>query len=312
MQGRNEEQKPAPESAYKATNSNFARDFFSSVTAGTAIAYSTFMFEGLKKRLQTGQKISWKFSDLFAGSTSFAVSITPTTTIQMTADSVMKRYMPDDASPLTKLMQSAFCGIQGAIVATPVENIIIRQQMAKAGPKWVIKDMYNQGGMFRFWKTFNLIATRDGIFTACMLFVNDKVVTFAKDKFGSKAEYPALLAVSAIGAGLSHPFDTIATNRQKDHAKTSLVQFTSNFINQHGYKGLYKGIGPRFGLFFAFSNLIPFFRDYSATNIYDKHIANSSVASSGMGFFGRKHDAVKVEEVVADKTNDVKPRSPGK
>ena len=57
---------------------------------GSAGAYICFPFEGMKKRWQTNQSISFHPRELYRGSTPFAVSVTLATITQMSFDAYFK------------------------------------------------------------------------------------------------------------------------------------------------------------------------------------------------------------------------------
>ena len=296
-----------PEQKHKMNET--LRNFFSGSLAGATVAYTLFPLEGLKKYFQSGQ--TGKFHP-YRGSTMFAANIIPATTIQLVTDGQMQKFVPDDASTITKLLGSAYCGVTGATVATTVENVVIRQQMLSSGPWHAVKDMLAQGWL-RPWKSFPLIATRDGIFTACMLTGNDAAAKFAKDNFGSWAVYPSKLMLSFVGAALSHPFDTTATNMQKTHQPMSMFQSAVDIVNKYGYKGFYRGFAPRFGLFFTFTNVIPFVKN-EADKFLDKSFGNAKVSNSSSAMFGGSQktapkmpeSTVKIEEVVEESKRNMK------
>ncbi len=257
---------------------NVFKEFLSSAGSGVVVSYLTFPLEGYKKYLAGGLSAQ-KFYP-FKGSTVFAVNIVPTTTIQLMTNGFLDNYFNSASSSIyTKLITSAYCGIQGAIVATLVENCIIRQQIMKCGPKDALKDMLSQSYL-RPWKSYPLIATRDGIFTLCMLQVNPVVKTYVKENFTQNTKVYELLAslgVSLLGAFLSHPFDTMATRMQRTHEKMSLHATVNDVMkNLGGYKGFYVGFRYRVGLFFVFSNVIPSVKKYIDNLLSDLNIDNKT------------------------------------
>lgn len=233
-------------------------DFTSGAVAGVGIAYTTFPAEALKKRFQTG--IEHHGFRYYRGSLLFATNIVPTTAIQLGTDKMLASYiLHKDAGIAEQLAASAFCGVTGAITATPVENTVIRQQAMKTGAVGVMHDLYAQGVM-RFWKTYHLIAIRDSIFTLFMLSFLPAINQFSKENIDERYHLAVNFAGSSVGAALSHPFDTVATNIQKTHEKISTQAMARHIYQTQGVRGFYNGLGCRLFLFFAFANGIPQFK----------------------------------------------------
>lgn len=238
------------------------KDTFSSIVAGMTVSYTTFPLEGLKKHLASG--ISHQDFKLWRGSLVFALNIVPTTTIQLMTDRFLKRFVNENSSTPLRLLQSAYCGFQGAFFATFVENCIARQQVLKSGLSFAIKDMFQQGYL-RPWKSFPLIATRDSIFTLFMLLINPEVKQYCAAVYpgNTYASYLMTFMVGFIGAFLSHPFDTMGTRMQRTHEFMSFRSAANDvMINLGGYKGFYKGFLCRVCLFTAFSNTIPYVKEW--------------------------------------------------
>jgi|GEM_PF-1334328 hypothetical protein len=263
---------------------NMFREFLSSAGAGVAVSYLTFPLEGYKKYLVGGLK-NQKFYP-FKGSTIFAANIIPTTTMQLMTDGFLKNHFKENSSISTNVIISSYCGIQGAIVATLVENCIIRQQVLNCGPKAALKDMFSHGYL-RPWKSYRFIATRDGVFTLFMLQINPSVKQYVREHSSNNNlyEFIASLWVGFIGAFLSHPFDTMATRMQKTHEKMSLRSTINDVLtNLGGYKGFYVGFPYRVGLFFTFSNVIPAVKDMlenflSNANLKDKTLESEKCST---------------------------------
>ena len=265
--------------------SEFKMDLVTGSAAGVAIAYSTFPAEALKKRWETNQTTHFKY---YRGSLLFAANIVPTTAIQWTTDGVVRQYLPENAHWLQQLAASAFCGVTGAITATPVENSVVRQQVLEVGAVPVIKDMLQQG-MLRPWKTYPLIATRDGIFTMFMMSILPALDAYTKtNNYSEWSQWGANAMGSSVGAALSHPFDAVASNIQMTHQRIRAADMAKMMYSRGGVAEFYKGIFPRLFLFFAFSNGIPQFKKAADHWIYGraelpnifKRITGSKTAST--------------------------------
>ncbi len=259
----------SPETKSDKKKSREEASFFESLVTGSAagvgIAYSTFPAEGFKKHCQTRQVGGFK---PYRGSLLFAVNIVPTTAIQWATDGVLRSYMPENAVFSQQLAASAFCGVTGALTATPVENSIIRQQMMKAGAKAAVADMMKQG-VLRPWKTFGLVATRDAIFTMWMMSILPALKARTKE-MDERTQLLANLTGSALGAAVSHPFDTVATNIQKSHDSARAAAMARELFLKEGMRAFYRGYPSRLFLFFAFSNGIPVFKQTADHCIYGR------------------------------------------
>lgn len=249
----------------KLLKNDTSKEFLCNTAASTVLAYSFFPFEAYKKHLQA--KIKTPFIP-YRGSFVFACNFVPTSVIHLTASRFFHDLNPVNPSEKYKFITDIACGVLGATTATFVESCITRQQVMESTLSVALKDMFKQG-LLRPWKSYPLIATRDGIFTACM-FSADKMVNaitnqfFTPDALGSYQKHQILAAkfiVSAFGAGLSHPFDTVATNKQKTHEKISTFQTAKTLLKTEGIKGFYSGYPWRLVMFFAFSNLLPAFKN---------------------------------------------------
>jgi hypothetical protein len=248
-------------------------NFFANVLAGTTIAFTCFPLEGLKKWWQSKQDghtlSSWKNYRLLRGSTVFAINIIPTTVVQLTTKSSLKYYLREESSLIEKIFGSALCGISGAICATFVENVIIRQQILKSGPMHALVEMLNIS-IFRPWKSFRLIATRDGIFTVSMFCILPELEKKIKKLFPDNylTVILARFAIGFLGTVLSHPWDTLATRMQMTHERMSLKMaykdaLTNLTVNnkKRPLMCLYTGFIFRLALFNIFQVAIPYVKD---------------------------------------------------
>ena len=235
----------------------FRRDIASGFAAGTFISNASFPLEGVKKLAQAGIDRRAHQVPLYRGSAIFAANIIPTTTIQFTMHSALKKIIKEESPVYQKFISDLSCGAAGALVGTVVENTIIRQQQMSCGPKHAILDMFKYG-LSRPWKSYGLIAMRDSIFTAWMFCINDRIKQAAQDRYGDHALLPAAILSGTMGALLSHPFDTMATRMQRVHHPMSYRMAFNDVLNHlGGTRGFYKGVQFRMALFILFSNINP-------------------------------------------------------
>lgn len=285
---------------------NFKENLITGSIAGTTIAYSTFPAEALKKFEQTGQakpmtanrlymRIIQRYDGFkpYRGSLLFAVNIVPTTALQWVTNGIVQQYMPKDAKFHHTLAASAFCGIMGALTATAVENSIIRQQKLKIGARAVINDMLSQG-VLRPWKTYNLIAVRDSIFTMWMMAVIPTLNEYINKNNLQVYSLPTNMFISSIGAALSHPFDTIASYKQQNHLQRSSWDVVKELYSKGGLMRFYSGFSYRLFLFFSFTNMIPMFKQTAEHYIYGK--ASLPTLFKNIGFLERKPGSSSLEE----------------
>ncbi len=287
------------------------RNISSSIVAGTTVASLTFPAESLKKWMQSNQETldknyqilkdakitpqslgsSWVNNFVtvkdavckseyipYRGLSVFVVNIVPTTIIQFMVEETLKKVMPSTPNLYQSVAASAFCGVVGAVNATFIENTIVRQQVMKAGPISTINDMF-RNSIFRPWKSYPGIATRDGIFTLFMLNIIPNAVAIAKDNFGDWTAVPVRVAMSFAGAALSHPFDTVATLQQKSHEKAPFIDTAKKLYQEHGVKGFYRGVMCRTLMFGTFAYVLPKVRDLAAEKIDEVMTSKTSAPS---------------------------------
>lgn len=297
-----------------------ASSFLSGSAAGATVAYTLFPFEAFKKYMQrygiTPASL-FNYSEMkrnfareafypYRGSAVFAVNIVPTTAIQLTSETFLKSVMPETNSVYSQIGISVMSGVFGAITATPVENFVARSQALNAtgtikyGNLEVMADLYKQS-LLRPWKSYPLIATRDGIFTFCMLWASPTASQKAQELFGEsrKVDVAARFAVSLLGATVSHIPDTLATLSQITHNRVSVYETARSIIARNGYAGFLAGLPPRFALFFAFSNAIPYVQ--KVTNPYADQVVRNGM--NRLGLFGATKDRSAVEIKASHETS---------
>lgn len=243
----------------------FTSNLVSSAAAGTTIAYTFFPAESYKKYLQLPKDDRGTFRP-YKGSLLFAANIVPTTAIHMVTHGLIESATKGNSSGIQKMVESFYCGVQGAMFATVMENIVLKvnqkSQAAENKPLDILKNMYKQGGVARLWKSYSMVATRDGIFTAYMLWGGNKGYEFAQKNLPAPWSYLGNLGVGVIGTVLSHPFDMTGAHMQRTDEKITARQAAKEIYQADGIKGFYRGVAPRFIMFFAFGNIIPFVKNH--------------------------------------------------
>lgn len=252
-------------------------NMLSGMISGTVIAYTTFPLEGLKKWLQAMLDAKKNNTEIdpnnkfkpYRGSTVFAANIIPTTTIQFLTNHAISSFLPASPSVWQNIGASIFSGITGAVTATFVENTIARQHAMKSGPIIAIKDMFKVGPL-RAWKSYPHIATRDGIFTFSMFWAVPEAIKWVNTNIGEGYDTATRFTVSALGAALSHPVDTIGTLLQKTHEKKSTFNIAKNLLAEKGVTSFFKGYVPRLAIFGIFSNALPELHQFVEKNIVNR------------------------------------------
>jgi hypothetical protein len=106
------------------------------------------------------------------------------------------------------------------------------------------------------WRSFPLIAGRDAIFTAFMFGAQPMVQPLAA-AWGEHGDIALNLPLAVVGAALSHPLDTVATQLQMAHERRAAADVARALVRGGGVRALYKGLHFRIGLFFGFMTAIP-------------------------------------------------------
>lgn len=222
-------------------------------TSGFVGAYASFFFEGIKKRLQSNQKIpavntlglnGW-LKESFRGSSGFAASLVPTSIIQQMLSYHFKNNPPQ--SEFLKTTEPLLSGAVGGIASTFAENVILTQQMKKIGPADAISSMYAEG-YFRIFRGLPMIMCREGVFGFCYLKAANEASNYATQNYGPAFSWPAKLLVGIAGSLASHPFDTTATTMQRN-GYSNILDAVNHLRNENGWRAFYKGGGARVALF---------------------------------------------------------------
>lgn len=197
--------------------SNINMDFYRDVAVGSASAISAVPFIQplifFKNRAQAGssrQPIGG-FRTVYRGGAGFAASFAPTTAIQTAACGIFSKSM-DPFSAATA------AGVVSAIAVCPAERIMIQQQNRQMSYTDTVREIYNVCGVKGFYRGFIPTVVREGVFSAAYLggapAVKEKLVDYGMSPF--MAQLGAGIAVGSPAAILSHPFDTLKTQMQKE------------------------------------------------------------------------------------------------
>ncbi len=205
----------------------------SAAMGGASAGSGFFIFEGLKKKVQSGQQISWHPRELMRGSCSFATSVGTTAIVQISIDQKIKSingFHTD--SKLHNAGAAAVSGAIGGMFSTFVENTILAQQLGKCGPLVAVNSMFKEGVKRPFVGIAPLMCRELG-FGLTMLFGAPEAGKYAAENFGEKARKPGEIAAGIVGAYATQPFDTAATDMQKKGLTT--WQAAKNVVQNKRY-----------------------------------------------------------------------------
>lgn len=239
---------------------SFGHTLVCAAAAGSAAGFICFPFEGLKKKYQSGQPISFHPRELYRGSCAFSVSVMTATVGAMSAAHLLKGTPGyDPSSQIHLLCLALLSGVTGSYVgSTPVENTILKQQMNQINPFRAIQSMLQNRGPSRLWVGASQLAGREAGFATAMLYGGEAARTAVQIETGNDVlAGMAEIGVGIGGAALTHPLDTIATIRQKHEGLLSSAQAMKQIFHSKGVGGFFKGVGSRMVLFTGCATLIP-------------------------------------------------------
>lgn len=234
----------------------------SAAIGGALGGFVCFPFEGLKKKFQSGQHVSLQSlhpRELFRGACSFSCSVTIATIASMTFRHLLQSipgYNSESTAWEAGIAISG--GMLGAVVgSTPVENVILAQQLNKTHPVGAIQILFKQG-LRRPWVGLPELACREAGFAGVMLWGGKAANQWAlKLSDNQTIATIAEISVAVLGATITHPFDTIATYKQKHDGLVSSRNAFLSIINQEGYRALFRGLSQRIFLFTGCAVIIP-------------------------------------------------------
>lgn len=217
----------------------------------TVINYPAY---GFKYRIQRGEsfKIRWLAPNyLYQGVGAYASGIVPATIIQDGVSTLMRTYFKDYGKCSWFQGTSAFLGgVAGALIATPIGNVIVTQQEKNAGPLNALKSI-KQYGLKKLGRGMSLIMIRDGIYSAAAFWGVDMTTAYLNKTMQiCQADPVKSTLIASVGTGLvagavTQPLDVIATLKQQRIDSLTARQCAKELIKNDGIKGLYKGFFAR-------------------------------------------------------------------
>ncbi len=242
------------------------------IVAGMAGGYLCFPFEGMKKRLQSGQLNRMDFQinnlsnkkllttiaprELFRGSMPFSFSVTITTTISFACYRSLQglpQYKESYEAGVA-IASGAFAAVFGS---TPVENTILVQQKRTVNPVGAVAYMLKRG-VFSPWIGVKELMCREAGFAGVMFYAAPR----ARQIILKETNQPVLAFIGQLGTGIfgslaTHPFDTVATHRQNLEGKVGTIKAVKDLYQTGGLPAFYRGGTFRVFLFTGCALIIP-------------------------------------------------------
>lgn len=233
-------------------------------SSGAVAGLICFFFEGLKKRLQRGEIAKSDFFNLnngkvlrvlhpreaFRGATAFSMAVALNSAVGLTFTKYLRSHPLYNDSEQHQMSTAILGGMLGACVAsTPVENTIVVQQESGKGPLAAWEHMLKQG-VSRPLVGVRELMVREAGFIGSVMYFGPKTREVVVEKTHNQALGTlATIGVGAAGSLLTHPFDTVATWRQKQEGKASISGACQELYRRGGVKAFYRGSWARIALF---------------------------------------------------------------
>lgn len=210
-----------------------------------------------KNMVQQGKSISMDPRILYRGVGANMINMGSCTMIQFAVGGAAKKKVLGGENRKLKAWEEMGCGIFAGIlsatIGSPLELVMIQQQVKGNSSMAAIQSIANPSNIGR---GFVGAAVREGLWT-CGYFsippiVRSQLMQKFPDTFDSqvKARIPASLLGGLFACYLTHPFDTIKTCMQGDIERKKFGGFLQTAKNVHGESGLpgfYRGATFRYG-----------------------------------------------------------------
>eukprot|EP00698_Gefionella_okellyi_P004937 TRINITY_DN14560_c0_g1_i1.p1 TRINITY_DN14560_c0_g1~~TRINITY_DN14560_c0_g1_i1.p1 ORF type:complete len:282 (-),score=38.92 TRINITY_DN14560_c0_g1_i1:169-1014(-) len=229
--------------------SNFSWDAF----RGIAVSLAEITVFGqaavyFKNMLQTKQKPVLNPAHWYRGYFVNAASIAPITALQMAVNGKLENYFTTYGLNTLTQGQKTTCALMAgaiaAVVASPAELIILRQQRMGQSIAQAGRDILASRGITGFARGFIPTAGRDALFS--FGYIAGAPIVSAKIQESGGGKLAAIGGMVGVGvvAGLgSHPIDCIKTQLQNPDgdAKRGIFGVTKDLYSSGGIGAFYKG-----------------------------------------------------------------------
>ncbi len=274
---------------------------------GAAAGLLFFFSEGTKKKLQTGQVLSFSPREILRGAPAFATSVGTSSVAQLTANAYIQSIEGfDPHSNLHNGAAALVSGTIGGVASTFIENNILYQQLHKCGPISAMQGLLKEG-ISRPCVGMAPLMLREQGFGLTMLFIAPLAAKYASEKWGTSWENPAKIVFGMCGGVLTHGPDTIASRMQLK--QVSMLQAIRSIYQENGVKGFFKGVAWRAGILFPGCAIaIPAFTEAAKKGI-DK-IRDAFSQSDFVLFAFPKKTVMSQPAEAANQTLTYEPRRP--
>jgi Mitochondrial carrier protein len=208
------------------------------VAAGVAEVLVQHPTVAWKNALQQGRALPRTPVELYRGVGANAIANGSVTAIQFAVFAALDGTLDPVSAGLT-------AGAVGAVVASPFEMIMIRQQADKVSMSNAVKRCLHHP-----FRGYGMMACRDATFTAGYKGLAPSVTKWMsgqatyEDASSRERVLGSLMAGVVVGV-ISHPFDTIKTIVQGSPKRVSSLEAFQTLMSTGGLAELYRGAGPR-------------------------------------------------------------------
>jgi len=246
----------------------FTEEYKSTIAAGLA-AYTESLIDypwiGLKIKLQSAQRVNFTPRELFRGLVAFQASLIPSILVQEKFDHAYRTSRYYNRSSILDCIAYCIAGIPAALIATPVERIILEQQKSKKLLFISIKAVVNNHGVLNIWRGFLPTVGREAGFAIPIWWGGAFLSSELKRQHIPFSGIIGPIVAGFFGAVISHPFDVIGTRMQYE-LNTSMPTITKSIWRENGIGGFFPGFLFRTISIAGATYWIPFFTEkYSSS-----------------------------------------------
>lgn len=204
----------------------------------------------IERRTNPDAKVPCTIKDFYRGFNANMLGMVPTTAMQMLAyDKVNSLFEEEEKTSYQSWAAVSASGVAGAIPASPIELVIIRQNKDQIPLSKALKSIVQEHGVSKLvGRGFVATALRDTGFTKGMLeghpWAKEQLVTSFPSIPNSAASLIAGSGVGAAVAVITHPFDTIKY-KQQSFAARSIWDACRLTYQQGGAIAFWDGVSAR-------------------------------------------------------------------
>lgn len=220
-------------------------------TIGVSEAYVNHPLWALKTRMQQGKPLTLHPRILYRGVMAHAATSIPLDSIQTTAcrvflESDRLAFLPKGKR---RLVAGLLGGCIGALISTPAEMIMTRQQDLQSGLSAACESLWREGKIRRLYAGFCGTTARDALF-CCGFFAGVPILRSHLEQY--HVATPLAVVVAGLLSGcfvavISQPFDVMKTLVQSSSMTISNRYIIRQVYMRRGFLGFFSGLGLRVG-----------------------------------------------------------------